>query len=322
MIQTPREQACQGRIVRRKVLVKVETSGNINVAFRDEFAAIIQAGHSLAPFTHLRVGGPAEFLVTPRSREELARVVASCFAEQIPFRVLGVGTNLIVREQGVTGAVIRMTAPDLTSVSVEGRKVRAAGGATLFSLIAAAGEANLAGLETLVGITATVGGAIRFNAGDKSGEIADYLERVEVIDVRGNIVTREKRDIRFGEHDCDIDDPVVLGVEFALQPDNPAAIVKRLRRAWINRKAEQPLTHQVAVRVFRNPHGSSAAQLIERAGLGRARVGSAEVSDRHANYIVAHPGTTAQDVITLANKLRDGVKSSMGVSMEQELKIW
>jgi UDP-N-acetylmuramate dehydrogenase len=292
------------------------------MGFRDEFAAIIQARQPLAPFTHLRIGGPAEYLVTPRNRDELARIVTVCAAEKIALRVLGVGTNLLVRDTGVSGAVVRMTAPEFTQVYVTGKTVKAGGGASLFSLISAASLAGLAGFETLVGITATVGGALRFNAGDKSGEIADHLVRVEVITPAGKIATRERGDIRFGEHDSDLDDPVVLGVEFALEADEPDAIVKRMRRAWINRKAEQPLSHQAAVRVFRDPQGQSAAHLLDRAGLVRARVGAAEVSDRNANYIVAHPGTTSADVIGLVEKMRAGVRDAFGVALEQELKVW
>jgi UDP-N-acetylmuramate dehydrogenase len=292
------------------------------MGFCDQFAAITQAGQPLAPFTHLRIGGPAEFLVTPRTREELARVVAACAAEKLPLRVLGVGTNLLVRDEGVPGVVVRLTAPEFTNVSVDGKTVNAGGGATLFSLISAAATAGLAGFETLVGITATVGGALRFNAGDRSGEIADHLVRVEVIDRAGKIVVRQRGDIRFGEHDSDLDDPVVLGVEFAVESDDPDAIVKRMRRAFINRKAEQPLSHQAAVRVFRNPQGQPAAHLVERAGLVGARVGAAQVSDRNANFIVAQPGTTAADVIALADKMRNGVRNSLGVTLEQELKVW
>jgi UDP-N-acetylmuramate dehydrogenase len=292
------------------------------MGFRDQFAAITQPRQPLGPFTHLRIGGPAEYLVTPRTRDELARVVATCAAERLPFRVIGVGTNLLVRDEGVSGVVVRLTAPEFTAVSVSGKIVRAGGGATLFSLISAATTAGLAGFETLVGITATVGGALRFNAGDRSGEIADHLVRVELIDPAGRIVVRQRADIRFGDHDSDLDDPVVLGVEFALESDDPDAIVKRLRRAWISRKAEQPLSHQAAVRVFRNAQGQLAAHLIERAGLVGARVGAAQVSDRNANYIVAQPGTTAADVIALAEKMRNGVRNALGVSLEQELKTW
>jgi UDP-N-acetylmuramate dehydrogenase len=292
------------------------------MGFREDFAAITQTRQPLAPLTHLRIGGPTEYLVTPRNRDELARIVAACTAEKVPLRVLGVGTNLVVRDQGVSGVVVRMTASDFTHVQVNGKSVKAGGGASLYSLINAASLVGLAGFETLVGITATVGGALRFNAGDRSGEIADHLVRVEVITSAGKIVVRERNDIRFGDHDSDLDEPVVLSVEFALESDDPDAIVKRMRRAWINRKAEQPLSHQAAVRVFRDAEGHTAAELIDRAGLVRARVGAAEVSDRNANYIVAHPGTTAADIIALAEKMRAGVRDALGIELQQELKVW
>ena len=140
------------------------------MGFRNEFAAITQARQPLAPFTHLRIGGPAEFLVAPRTRDELSRVVATCAAEKIPLRVLGIGTNIVVRDEGVPGVVIRLTAPEFTRVNVTGKTVKSGGGATVYSLISAATLAGLAGFETLVGITATVGGALRFNAGDRSGD--------------------------------------------------------------------------------------------------------------------------------------------------------
>src|SRR6478735_1181697 len=147
------------------------------MGFRDEFAAITQTRQPLAAFTHLRIGGPAEFLVTPRTREELGRVVAACAAEKIPIRVLGLGTNIVVRDEGVTGVVLRLTAPDFTRVAVSGKTVKSGGGAS------------------------------RFNAGDRSGEVADHLVRVEVIDGAGRLVVRERGDIRFGEHESDLDDP-------------------------------------------------------------------------------------------------------------------
>jgi UDP-N-acetylmuramate dehydrogenase len=292
------------------------------MSVRNLFPAITQVNQPLAPFTHLRIGGPAEYLVTPQNRDELAKVVGYCFAEKIPMRVLGGGTNLIVREEGVKGVVIRLTAPEFTAVSVTGKTVKAAGGATLSSVIAATTKAGLAGFETLVGITATVGGALRYNAGGRSGEIADHLLRVEVLTETGQIRVHEKSDIRFGDHESDLDDPVILTIEFGLEEDRADGIVKRMRRAWINRKADQPLSHQAAVRVFRNPHGESAAALLDRAGLVRVKVGAAEVSDRNANYIIAHPGTRAEDVVQLTKRMRETVHQNLGITLEQELQVW
>ncbi len=292
------------------------------MALRDEFAGIIQREQPLAPFTHLRIGGPAEYLITPSSRQELAGVIIACAAEKLPLKILGVGTNLLVRDEGVRAAVVRLTASCFTEVSVDGKRVRAGGGATLAAVIAEAARHGLAGFETLVGITATIGGALRCNVGDRAGEIADHVQRIEVMDDAGRVHLRERAELHFGDHSSDIDDPVVLAVEFDLMKENPAAIVKRLRRAWINRKAAQPFSFQSAVRMFKNPRGLQAATLVERAGLAKTRVGAAEVSERNGNYVVALPGSTAKDVLQLIDQVQQRVRESSGVTLERELTVW
>src|SRR5262249_18629241 len=140
------------------------------MAALDEFADAVKRNEPLAPYTYLKLGGPAEMLVQPRSRDELAAVVRRCFQERIPMRVLGGGCNVLVPNEGVRGAVLRLSAPAFTQVTVVGRRVRAGTGASLSALISTAARHGLAGLETLVGIPGTVGGALRGNAGDRSGE--------------------------------------------------------------------------------------------------------------------------------------------------------
>ncbi len=292
------------------------------MAIPDEFAEIIRRNEPLAPYTYLRLGGPAEMLVQPRAREELSRFVQRCFQERLPLRVLGSGCNLLVRDEGVRGAVLRLVEPAFTQVSVEGRRIRAGTGAAMSALISQAARHGLAGLETLVGIPGTVGGALRFNAGDRQGEIGQFVRQVEVLDIGGAVQVRDRDELRFGDHASNLDDPVLLSVEFALEPDTADAIVKRMRKAWIVRKATQPLNFQSAGRIFKNPRGLSAAALIEQAGLVRTRVGGAEVSDRDANFIVVHPGATSRDVLRLIDLVRSRVQEQFNVPLEQELKVW
>src|SRR2546430_11341505 len=129
--------------------------------------------------------------------------------------------------------------------------------------------------------------------------MGQFVRHVEVIDMQGNIQVRERDELRFGDRSSNLDDPVILAGEFELEPDSADAIVKRMRKAWIQRKASQPLSFQAAGRIFKNPRGRSAATLIDQTGLAKTRVGAAEVSDRNSNFIVAHPGTTARDVLRL-----------------------
>jgi UDP-N-acetylmuramate dehydrogenase len=292
------------------------------MALADEFADVIKRNEPLAPYTYLRLGGPAEMLVQPRSREELSQFVRRCFQERVPLRVLGSGCNLLVRDEGVKGAVLRLVEPPFTQITLEGNRVRAGTGAAMSALISLAARHGLAGLETLVGIPGTVGGALRFNAGDRYGDIGQFVRAVEVLDSAGNPQVRDRDELRFGDHVSNLDDPVLLGVEFALEQDTADAIVKRMRKAWIVRKAAQPLSFQSAGRIFKNPRGLSAAGLLEQAGLARIKVGGAEVSDRDPNFIVVHAGASSRDVLRLIDLMRSRVQERFNVQLEQELTIW
>ncbi len=287
-----------------------------------EFAEIIQYNASLAPFTQLKLGGPAEIVLGPRSREEAADVVRRCLENQVPLRVLGGGCNVLVHDEGVRGAVLRLSAPAFTQITVEGRRVRAGAGALLSALISEASRQNLAGLEILVGIPGTVGGALVGNAGDRAGEIGPLVRRVEVIDERGQLQVRERDELRFAYRWSNLDDPVVVSADFELEPDAADAIVKRMRKAWIQRKAGRPLSFQAAARLFKDPRGFSAPALIEQAGLRGTKVGGVELSDRDANYVVAHAGAYTRDVLRLVELVRARVRERFGVELELEPAVW
>jgi UDP-N-acetylmuramate dehydrogenase len=248
--------------------------------------------------------------------------VRRCFQDNIPLRVLGNGCNVLVREEGVRGAVLRLIAPVFTQVLVEGQRVRAGTGASLASLISQAARHALSGPETLVGIPGTVGGALRCNAGDRSGEIGQFVRSVEVLDSRGEVHERERDELRFSYHWSNLDDPVLLSAEFELEPESADAIVKRMRKSWILRKASQPFSFQAAVRCFKNPRGLSAAALIEQAGLAKTRVGGAEVSDRDASYVHVHEGATARDVLRLIDLVRSRIQSRFNCELELEITVW
>jgi UDP-N-acetylmuramate dehydrogenase len=287
-----------------------------------DFEEIVKREEPLAPYTHLKLGGPAEVLVQPRSREELSAVVRRCYAERVPLRVLGSGCNLLVRDEGVRGVVLRLSEPAFTTVRVDGKRVHAGTGAAVSALISEAARHNLAGLETLVGVPGTVGGALRTNAGGRTGEIGQFVRSVAVLDGRGGIQVRERDEMQFGEHASNLDDPVLLDVEFALDTDAPDAILKRMRKAWIQRKAAQPFSFQASARMFKNPRNLSAAAMIEQAGLSRTRVGGAEVSDRDSDYVVVHPGASSRDVLRLIELVASRVRERFGVELECEITVW
>jgi UDP-N-acetylmuramate dehydrogenase len=288
----------------------------------DEFAEIIKRNEPLAPFTQMKLGGPAEMLAQPRSRDELAALVRRCFEDGVPLRVLGSGCNMLVRDDGVRGVVLRLSEPAFTQITVEGKRVLSGTGAAVSAIISQAARHGLAGLETLIGIPGTVGGALRTNAGNRSSDIGQFVRSVEVMDSHGAIHVREREELQFGEHASNLDDPVLLSAEFVLDTDSPDAIVKRMRKAWIHRKATQPFSFQAAGRIFKNPRALSAAAMIEQAGLVRTKVGGAEVSDRDANYIVVQPGASTRDVLRLIDLMRSRIKERFNVDLEREITIW
>ncbi len=288
----------------------------------DEFADIIESRAALAPFTSFRLGGPAQALARPRSLEELARLVRRCADDAAPFRILGGGSNVLVRDEGVSGVVARLTHSAFTAVEAKGNRVRAAAGATLADLISFAAGRGLAGAESLIGIPGTVGGGLRGNAGSKSGDIGRLVRRLEVMDGRGQIHVRDRDDLSFGAVGSGLEEPIILAAELELEPDSPDSLLKRIRKFWIQKKAHQPLSFQPAGRIFRDPRGQPADQLIEQAGLQGTRVGGAEISDRHANYIIAHPGATARDVTRLIELMRSRIAEQLGVELQLALVVW
>lgn len=288
----------------------------------DTFPDIVKTREPLAPYTHLKIGGPAEFFVQPRTVDELAKVLKHCTSNQIPVRMLGGGYNLLVRDDPVPGVVVRLHGSPFSFVETTATGVRCGGGTPMFDLLAHAVKAGLGGLETLVGIRGTVGGSVRCNVGDRAGEIGACVRRVVVLHDDGTEHARTKEQLTFGDHTSDLTEPVILSVEFDLTREQPAALLKRMRRAWVNRKASEPLSFQSAVRMFRNPPGQDAGKLIDKSGLARYRVGGAEVSERNANYAVAHPGTTARDILKLVDAVASHVKEFSGVDLKRELNVW
>ena len=274
------------------------------------------------PLTWLKVGGPAQKFIEPRTPEELQAVIRCCFEESIPVHVLGGGSNLLVRDEGVSGVVIRLAGEPFEFVRTEGNIVRAGSGALLSHVVNESVAAGLAGLETLVGIPGTVGGALRGNAGGRSGDIGSVTTSVTVITGKGEKFVRTGEELSFEYRSSSINELAVVDAEFTLQPGDADAISQRMRKQWIMKKSSQPLAFQSAGCIFKNPRSLSAGTLIEQAGLKGTKIGACEVSDRHANFIVTQEGATAKDVLQLIDLVRAKVSETHGVDLELELQVW
>jgi UDP-N-acetylmuramate dehydrogenase len=228
----------------------------------------------------------------------------------------------MVSENGVDGAVIRVIEPLLSSVHVDGSEVTAEGGALLSHVVSESVRANLAGLENMVGIPGTVGGAVVGNAGGRHGDIGEFIRSVEVVTHKGDIATRTGDELTFSYRTSSITDLLVLSVKFELRPDDSDDLTSRMKKIWIMKRTTQPLADQSAGCIFRNPRGLSAGALIEQCGLKDLSVGKARISDRHANFVVTEPGATSADVDSLIDRIRAAVADRFGVKLELEIRRW
>ncbi|MEX0712992.1 MAG: UDP-N-acetylmuramate dehydrogenase [Pirellulales bacterium] len=292
------------------------------MALDSGFEHVVRRAEPLAAHTWFKLGGPAEYFAQPGNVGELAELVRRCRQEEAPVRLLGGGSNVLVRDEGVPGMVIVISDPSFAEVEIDSGGVRAGAGVKLGHLISATVREGLAGLEALVGIPGTVGGALHGNAGSRGGDIGQWTSRATVMTSSGEVVERGRDELVFAYRQSSLDELVILAAEFQLEQEDPDELTKRMQKQWIVRKASQPLGHQSAGCIFKNPRGMSAGMLIDQAGLKQTRIGGAEVSDRHANFIVADPGASSQDVLRLIELVRSRVADRLGVDLETEIEIW
>jgi UDP-N-acetylmuramate dehydrogenase len=283
---------------------------------------IVQEHVPLGPETWYRIGGPARWFIQPRSAEDLQEAARRCVENGIPIYVLGLGANLLVSDEGVNGAVFRLTEEHWRRVKFEKHVVEIGSGVDIQKLVLRTVRQGLAGIECLAGIPGTIGGAIRMNAGGKFGDIGARVTRVQVMDSSGVVFDRTKDDLVFEYRTTNIAAPFILGATLELEEDDPDRIMKRTKEIWMYKRNSQPLNTKNCGCIFKNPRGLSAGALIDQAGLKGMRVGGAEVSAKHANFIIAHKGARAEDVHKLIKIIREKVYEKNEIHLESEVKIW
>jgi UDP-N-acetylmuramate dehydrogenase len=286
------------------------------------FEHIVRENEPLAPYTWFRLGGPAQYFAEPTSIEELGALVRRCHEVGLPVRLLGGGSNLLVRDEGIVGMVVSIGAGTFGRIEVSGRKIVAGGGAKLGHVISTAVREGLAGLEMLVGIPGTVGGALHTNAGTLGGDIGQCATSVTVMTRKGEIVVRRRGEMRFGYRSSSLDELVILEATFELEAGDSRHLTKQMQQAWILKRAEQPLSDQKTGEIFKSPGGISAASLIEDAQLGDLKLGDAQISERNSNYIVVGPKATSRDVLELIEQVRKAVAEKVGVELELAIEVW
>ncbi|MCG8406649.1 MAG: UDP-N-acetylmuramate dehydrogenase [Phycisphaerales bacterium] len=277
----------------------------------------------LAPLTWFKLGGPAEYLVEPQSEQQLATVLRRCHETGTLVHILGLGANVLVPDEGVSGVVVRLNSPAFTEVTFEEGTLNVGGGMDMTKLVRTCVRQGMAGLEQLAGIPGTVGGGICMNCGGRYGEIATAILRVRVMRPDGKIEERRQEELSFDYRRCNLDDGFVVSAAFQLHETDPEQLRERFHEIWTYKQNSQPAMGGQSVGcIFRNPNGQSAGQLIDLAGLKGFRVGSAYISERHANFAMSDKGGRSADVLNLIHTVADRVIERFGVRLEPEVKIW
>lgn len=273
----------------------------------------------MSSHTSFRIGGTADFFVTA-SVEQVADVRGFCDDAAIPFLVIGNGSNLLVSDRGIDGVVLQVAS---SAPLVDGCYITATAGLSLAKLCIAACENGLSGLEFAYGIPGTVGGGVYMNAGAYGGELADVLQSVTALKSDGTVVTLQKDDLKLGyRHSVFMEQPlIVLQATFALEEDNKAAIRSRMDEFLSRRKEKQPLEFPSGGSFFKRPTGHFAGALIEQCGLKGLSVGGAQISEKHAGFLLNRGDATCADVMELCRQVQQRVQEAYGVELEREVQV-
>lgn len=281
----------------------------------------VKCGEPMSRHTTFKIGGDAELYIEVKKASQLSEIIKECNRGDVPYLILGRGSNLLVSDDGVKGVVISLKGDFKNINMLDDTSVYCGSGASLAGLCTKALSCNLSGLEFAWGIPGSVGGAVFMNAGAYGGEMKDVVHSVTHMTKDGNIETLKGEKLNFSyrnsvyrENGC-----IILGVTLRLKLDNPVLIRHRMDDFMNRRKEKQPLDYPSAGSVFKRPEGAYAGALIEQCGLKGARVGGAKVSEKHAGFIINTGNATCNDVCTLIQNVQDKVKEETGYFLEREI---
>ncbi|KAB3533519.1 UDP-N-acetylmuramate dehydrogenase [Alkaliphilus serpentinus] len=272
--------------------------------------------------TSFKIGGPADFLLLPKTIDEIQGIIHICNEEDIEYFVMGNGSNLLISDKGLRRVVIKI-AENFNQITLEGNKIMAQGGILLSTLSKHALKASLSGLEFASGIPGTLGGAVTMNAGAYGGEMKDVVKLVRALDKKGNVIDLSIEEMGMGYRTSIIQKEgyIVLEVEMELQEKEYSLIKEKVDDLNFQRTTKQPLHLPSAGSVFKRPEGYFAGKLIQDSNLRGFRIGGAQVSELHCGFIVNVGNATAKDVMDLVKHIQKTVKNNFGVDLETEIKL-
>ena len=281
---------------------------------------IILFDEPMSKHTSYGIGGPARAYVTPKNKEDLVSILKFSKDNNIPSYFIGSGSNLLVSDDGIDGIVITL-GKSFNKLEINKNNVFAETGVMLGKMVKECTKRNLSGLESLIGVPGTLGGALIMNAGAFGGEISNYLEYVSVITMSGDEKKYQQKDIKFNYRNSSFsDNEILINANFKFLFSDQKTVSKNKIKASGGRKSSQPLRFRSAGSVFKNPSEGAAGYFIDKAGLKGTKSGDAEISNVHANFFVNHGTATAKDVVRLINIARKKVYNEFGVMLELEIK--
>ena len=283
---------------------------------------IVETNYPLANQTWYGLGGPADYFIRPESVEQLKDVALRCNENEVRIYVLGFGSNLLIGDEGLRAAVVKLDSDQFQKVEFDSEEVTAWAGADLGKLVLTCVEKGLSGIEALTGIPGSVGGAVRMNAGGNFGDIGAAVETVTLMDNQGAVFEKSKPELMFDYRGTNITAKFVLNARLKLTEGDPEQIMRTVKEIWIYKKNNQPLNSKNSGCIFKNPRGVSAGALIDRAGLKGLQIGGAAVSEKHANFIIADKKCTSRDVLRLIAAIKERVKEQFDTELELEIEIW
>ncbi len=272
--------------------------------------------------TSFKIGGPADFLVLPEKMEEITETVKMLKRKSIPYMIIGNASNLLVRDKGIRGVVIKL-GESYNHVTIEGTRVTAESGVLLSRLAKQIAKASLKGFEFASGIPGSLGGAVFMNAGAYGGEMKDVVTSVKALNDQGEVITLNNQELQMGYRSSILQEKhyAVLEVVMKLEVGESEEIYEKIRELDQQRTTKQPIHLPSAGSVFKRPEGYFAGKLIQDSGMKGFCIGGAEISTLHCGFIVNQGGATAQDVIDLVEEVQKNVKEKFGVDLERELRI-
>ncbi|MCW8131507.1 MAG: UDP-N-acetylmuramate dehydrogenase [Planctomycetota bacterium] len=287
--------------------------------------SIVRERVPLAQMNNYRVGGTAEFFAEPPGEEALSMVLRRAADEAVPVRMLGHGTNLLVADEGVSGLIVRLPKHAFSDLTHEGTHVTVGAGHSLPGLVKWSANAGYAGLECLAGVPGTVGAALRMNAGGKYGEIGARVTRVRGVEMDGTPFDCAREACGFVYRDSGLRGRIVTRCEMDVEASDAEACWTHVRSILAEKSATQPLKDRSGGCVFKNPKRPNtppAGKIIDLMGMKGVRIGGAQVSTKHANFLICHPGAKAADMVALIRLIRERALLECGVELELEIETW